>query len=307
MLNKQSMLEEIRLGLSVLQHYIRPGGPMNLTDINVHAEDFVGRLLNSLRGWNLNNTNRDVSNAPCIDLLDEKVKVGVQVSSETGAGKINEALACLEKHGMSAKLTHFYHFSLVPRQKTYHTRSAPPGILFDVKKDVLDFDTLLKEIQAATDGTIAAVHKAVRESMPALFVSEVKRLEALRDELHRCQTIFDREVMRAPFEREDPVEMYKGIREMRISVQKRGASQIPHQLVADNFKKARTVLSECEGEVRRRYRYIHDSALTGTAPQYQGSDYGDAINLMMSIRKDLMPLLDQNDRLPFRSRRDSGL
>ncbi len=295
MLDKKRMIEDIRLGLAVLQSYIRPGGPMNLTDINVHAEDFVGNLLNALNGWDLRNTNKEVSNFPCIDLFGETAKVGVQVTSEKGSAKINEALDCLRKHAMSSKVNKFYHFSLIPRQDNYTIHSVPDGISFNAKDGVLDFDSLQKMIQAANDTTVAELHRVVRDAMPTVFAAEVNRLAAMRSELHACQTIFDRELMRAPFNREDPVEMYKAIGEMRISLQKRGASRIPHEVVAQNFEKAKSVLSNCEGIVRSRYPYIHDAVKTSTTPNYQGNDYGDAINLMMSIRQVLMPLIEEND------------
>jgi len=42
MLERENLLEDIRKGLAVLQNYIRPGGTLNLTDTNVHSEDFAG-------------------------------------------------------------------------------------------------------------------------------------------------------------------------------------------------------------------------------------------------------------------------
>jgi hypothetical protein len=295
MLAKKAMMEDIRVGFSHLQHYIRPGGPTNLTDINVDAEDFVANVLNALHGWDLINMNRKVSNYPCLDLFSEREKIGVQVTAEEGSAKINDTLACLEDKGMSARITRFYHFSLVPKQGSYTIHKVPPGITFAWKTDILDFDSVFKQIQEASDDTIAAVQKVVRKSLPTIFAAEVNRLTALRSELHACQTIFDRAVMSAPFHREDPVEMYKAVRAMRIRLQKRGASRIPHETVANNFEIAKTVLSECEGEVRKKYPYIHEAAKFGVTPVYQGNDYGDAINLMMSIRLKIMPLLDLND------------
>lgn len=57
------------------------------------------------------------------------------------------------------------------------------------------------------------------------------------------------------------------------------------------------MLSECEGEVRKKYPYMHEAAKTRIRPVYQGSDYGDAINLMMSIRPEIMSLRDANDAI----------
>lgn len=295
MLDKQNKLEDIRLGFSVLQNYVRPGGSMNLTDINVLAEDFVANVLNGLHGWDLKNTNESVSNFPCIDLIDETAQIGIQVSSQERSTKINEALSCLEKHEMSKRISHFYHFSLLKKQDSYTIHKVPSGISFAWETDVLDFDSVLKQIQAASDAKIEAVQKVVRRSLPSIFAKEINRLTTLRTELHACQTIFDRELMTAQFHREDPVEMLKAIREMRIKLQQRGASRIPHEKVAENFENAKRILSNCEGEVRTRFPAIHEAAKSGVAPVYQGNDFGDAIRLMMSIRSDIMPLIDSND------------
>jgi hypothetical protein len=50
MLLRQTSIDEIRLGLAVLQGYVGPGGPLNLTNINIHAEDSVGGVVNLLNG-----------------------------------------------------------------------------------------------------------------------------------------------------------------------------------------------------------------------------------------------------------------
>lgn len=297
MLNKQEMLNDIRLGFAVLQHYIRPGGPLNLTDINVHSEDFVADVLNALNGWDLVNTNRAVSNFPCLDLFGAAVKVGVQVTSEKGSAKINETLACLRKHSMSSKINHFYHFTLIPKQDTYSIHSVPNGIAFNWQEDVLDFDLVLKLVNAATDKTIVDVVHVVRKSLPRVFAAEVDRLAALRLELQACQAIFDREVMRAPFDHEDPAEMYFAIRTMRIEIQKRGASRIPNEVVAKNFNKARDVLSVCERAIRQKYPLIHEAVISHTRFNGNRSDFMDAINTMMGIRQQLEPLLDENDSI----------
>lgn len=297
MLAKKEMLEDIRLGFSVLQNYIRPGGPTNLTDINVVCEDFVAGVLNPLHDWDLKNKNDRTANAPCLDLFGQQAKIGVQVSSEEGATKINGDLACLTRHGMQKSINQYYHFSLVPRQGSYKIVNSVPGVSFDWKEDVWDFDSTLKQIQAADDSKIEAVRKYVRKSLPSIFAAEINRLAALRKELHACQTVFDREVMTAPFNREDPVEMYRAIKQMRITLQKRGASRIPHDEVAENFQSAKVILSACEGTVRERFPNIHQAARTGTTPTYHGGDYGDAIRLMMKIRSEIAPLLEANDKV----------
>ena len=56
MLAKKELIEEIRLGFSFVQSYVRPGGKLNLTDINVLAEDLAGDILNAACDWHLDVT-----------------------------------------------------------------------------------------------------------------------------------------------------------------------------------------------------------------------------------------------------------
>ena len=82
MLQRETLIAGIRKGLAVLQYFIGPGGTLNLTDSNVHAEDFVAGLLNSINGWSLVSTNKVTANYPCIDLIDVSLGLGVQVTAE---------------------------------------------------------------------------------------------------------------------------------------------------------------------------------------------------------------------------------
>ena len=54
MLQKETLIEDIRKGLAVLQNYVRPSGTLNLTDTNVYAEEFVAGLLNGSRRQGVN-------------------------------------------------------------------------------------------------------------------------------------------------------------------------------------------------------------------------------------------------------------
>src|SRR3981081_1523025 len=113
MLQRETMINEIRQGLAVYENYVRPGGTLNLTDTNVHAEDFAAGLLNGIHGWNLVSTNQVTANYPCIDLIDETLGLGVQVTSETGSGKLTKTLECAKTHGLAAKVKHLKVFLLI--------------------------------------------------------------------------------------------------------------------------------------------------------------------------------------------------
>ncbi len=173
MLEAKNLLDDIRKRLASLQSYIRPGGALHLTDINIHAEDFVAGLLNAVYGWSLVNANRAKSNYPCIDLVDEHRKIGVQVTSEEGSAKITNTLECLKKQNLSEIIGQLKMFMLVPKQTRYTINVQCPGVVFDWKEDVLDFDGVLKDIQALTDlKQLRSIRDYVADALPGLFPGE---------------------------------------------------------------------------------------------------------------------------------------
>jgi hypothetical protein len=166
MLTRQKKLEALRHGFAFLQAYVDPGGSLNLTDINVHAEEFVRNVLNGLYGWELENCNRTSSNAPCIDLMDSAREIAVQVTGERGSGKINDTLKCMSGHCMGQSVSQLYFMLLNKRQKSYTVNEECDGVAFSPDQDVLDFTALLHTLQTADDATLARVHDYVAGQLP---------------------------------------------------------------------------------------------------------------------------------------------
>lgn len=170
MLQREKMIADIRKGLAVYQDYIRPGGTMNLTDTNIYAENFVAGLLNAIHGWNLVSTNQAKANYPCIDLIDKRLGLGVQVTVETGSGKLNKTIECANNHELAGKIKHIRVFLLVPKQRRYVIRAECPGVEFKWQKDVLDFDDAVKSAHAISDlEQLDRVHRHIVDSMPSIF------------------------------------------------------------------------------------------------------------------------------------------
>jgi tetratricopeptide (TPR) repeat protein len=170
MLQRETMLDDIRKGLAVYQNYVRPGGALNLTDTNVHAEDFVAGLLNAIQGWGLVSTNQVTANYPCIDLIDERLGLGVQVTAEEGSDKLTKTVECIKTHKLAVKIKHLKVFLLIPKQVRYTVHAECPGIEFDWRNDVLDFGDALQSAQAISDlQQLHRVHQHVVNSLPSIF------------------------------------------------------------------------------------------------------------------------------------------
>lgn len=170
MLLRETMINDIRKGLAAIQEYVRPGGTLNLTDTNVHAEAFVAGLLNSIHDWHLVSTNQAKANFPCIDLIDERLGLGVQVTAETGSGKLTDTVERVTSHGLVGTIKHLKVFLLVPKQAKYTVKAACPGIEFDWQDDVLDFDDAIRSAQAIGSlQQLRRVHSHVVDSLPFFF------------------------------------------------------------------------------------------------------------------------------------------
>jgi tetratricopeptide (TPR) repeat protein len=170
MLHRETMIDDIRKGLAVYQNYVRTGGTLNLTDTNIHAEDFVAGLLNAIHGWRLVSTNQVTANYPCIDLIDEQLGLGVQVTAEEGSAKLTKTVECVKSHKLAGRVKHLKVFLLIPKQGQYSVNAACPGVEFNWRNDVLDFDDALKSTQAISDlHQLHRVHQHVVNSMPSIF------------------------------------------------------------------------------------------------------------------------------------------
>lgn len=161
-MNREKQIGEIRQGLAFIQSYISIGRTTNLTDPNIHAEEFVRNLLNILFDFQLINANQQVSNFACIDLIDSKLKLGIQVTSEKGSQKVSKTIECLEGKNMNRFIKNLKIFTLKPKQKRYKINKTCAGINFDWKNDVIDFnDVIQAALNVQDEGKLRKLHSYV--------------------------------------------------------------------------------------------------------------------------------------------------
>jgi tetratricopeptide (TPR) repeat protein len=150
-LDKEQLIQDIRSGLAYLEAYVSSSNKLNLTDTNIHSEDFVGGLLNILYDWNLVNANQDTGNFPCIDLIDSTLGIGIQVTSQTGSGKVNKTLQCLIDHSISNQISSLWLFTLKRKQTKYTVNVSCPNIEFNWQHHIIDFNSICEEAYRTQD------------------------------------------------------------------------------------------------------------------------------------------------------------
>lgn len=136
--NRQTYISIITKRLTYLQKEVENFNSLNLTDINVFAENFYRNFFN-LIGFKFNNTNFESNNFAHIDLLDSVNKQAIQVTSQNDNIKIKEAI-----DGFFAKPENQdYKLQLLLISKDAKNYRTKFGNNFNHKEDVLDIKRLL--------------------------------------------------------------------------------------------------------------------------------------------------------------------
>lgn len=144
--NRQSYISLIIRRLSYLKTEVTAFNTLNLTDINVIAENFYRDFFN-LIGFKFTNTNFESNNYAHIDLIDTVNKQAIQVTSQNDNIKIKEAI-----DGFFAKPENKdYKLQILLISKDAKDYRTKFGNNFNHKEDVLDINRLLAIINNITE------------------------------------------------------------------------------------------------------------------------------------------------------------
>lgn len=144
--NRQSYISLIIRRLSYLKTEVTAFNTLNLTDINVIAENFYRDFFN-LIGFKFTNTNFESNNYAHIDLIDTVNKQAIQVTSQNDNIKIKEAI-----DGFFAKPENKdYKLQILLISKDAKDYRTKFGNDFNHKEDVLDINRLLAIINDITE------------------------------------------------------------------------------------------------------------------------------------------------------------
>jgi tetratricopeptide (TPR) repeat protein len=147
MYQRESHLQNITRFLSRLKYEVELRNSINLYDINIHAEYFYQDLLNLVYGLELKNLNTLTKNTAHIDLIDEKNKKAIQVTSQNDNGKIKGAIEGFFSNADNAEFD-LKVLLIAKSAKDYRTDFTNNGkYKFDHEKDVIDIERLLAEIR----------------------------------------------------------------------------------------------------------------------------------------------------------------
>lgn len=164
-MNKEVYLKNIAENLALLSREVSILNAVNLYDINIIAEDFFPGLLNLIYGYELKNANHLEKNAPAIDLIDQKNRIAVQVTSDNSSTKIKHTIEEFNK----SQAYHLYDRLVVlilTQKKKYSSNFDTQGqFSFEKARDIWDVEKLIKDIRELETAQIKNVSDYLSEEL----------------------------------------------------------------------------------------------------------------------------------------------
>lgn len=168
----------------------------------------------------------------------------------------------------------------------------------------IDRENLRKELKSTAEQTSVWKAEVVKLKVETDKIIEEtrairnQRISAEREELKNMLILFERAVFHAPLNSEDPVNMFKAIRQTRVSLQMSGGSSILNKEAAFHFSKTRDILMESESKVMERFpelvRFVDEvgdlmvsSKQKDLLYSRMGGGKWESVNLMADIRQNL--------------------
>ena len=147
-MQRKNYFDYVEEKLAILSIRVKNRGKLNILDVHMHSENFYRDFINLLYGWFLENANNRLQNIEAIDLIDDNVKLIVQVSATATKTKINNSLSkkSIEeyaKRGYTFKFVSIAENADQLRQQKYNNLY---NIGFNPKKDIYDISSLEKDI-----------------------------------------------------------------------------------------------------------------------------------------------------------------
>lgn len=146
----EGYIDSIVKNLNLYRWNIKSKNKSGFTDVNRHSQILFANFLNILYRWNLDITDKEISNYPAIDLADKNLRISVQVTSDTSLSKIRDTIELFEKHGLDSEYDRLIFLFIGEKVKRINQMTATK-FKFDLYKDCIYIEDLIKECSAELD------------------------------------------------------------------------------------------------------------------------------------------------------------
>ncbi len=190
-MNRQDYIGQITDALAILSRKVEIRASLNLTDINVCAEDFYKDLLNLAFGYKLRNLNESKPNAKAIDLFDSENRIAIQVTSTSAIVKTRKTVTKFIEKELYRDYDRLVILNLVRVTPHKEKSIGITGIFqIDTKQDIWDYNDLARKISSKDSATLKNIadflHKELKLIPDSKLPKEVQTIIALIDHLSNC-------------------------------------------------------------------------------------------------------------------------
>ena len=191
---REEYIAQIIKSLAYLSKEVEIRSSLNLTDLNIHAENFFRDLLNLAFGYQLGNINAINPSAVAIDLGDKINRIAIQVTSTSTLGKTKSTVEKFIKNGLDKEYDRLVIFNLVGRSQHNSPKIGEVGrFQLDTKDDIWDCTVFARKISDKGVLALENINKFLSNELKLSAKShqpkEVKTIIALIDHLSNCENI----------------------------------------------------------------------------------------------------------------------
>lgn len=172
-MNRSNYFNYIEEKLNILSYRIKSRGKINLLDLNIYSETFFAELMNRLLGYELKNINVIRQNTEGIDLVDNKNRVIVQVSSTSSKQKIENSLAKKILEDYSGFCFKFIAISGDVDKLRAQAFTNPYKVIFSPSNDIYDIKSLLNIVLNMQISSQRGLYEFLKDELGS-FVDIVK-------------------------------------------------------------------------------------------------------------------------------------
>lgn len=164
-MNRQEYQNQITKSLSWLSTQVSHSNKMNLTDINVHSENFYRDLLNLAFDYDLININILEPNSAAIDLGDSGNAISIQVTSTSSLAKTKKTVQAFCKKELFKQYDRLIILNIVKKSNHTAPTIGDSDYQLDTKKDIWDIGDLLKHFNDLSTHRLKAICELLNEEL----------------------------------------------------------------------------------------------------------------------------------------------
>jgi len=155
--------------LSAISEQIKLRNKLGMTDLTVIVENFFRDILNATLNAKLENLNKERSNEPGLDLGDEGVGLGIQVTSTASSDKVNTTLEKITPD-QAIKYPKVVVLAVGKKQGSYKLNPALAQKHNFTTDSIWDIDALARQVVSLDIDRLQAVHRIVRANTVRLRI-----------------------------------------------------------------------------------------------------------------------------------------